>query len=251
MAGPTDGITAAAAPQMPGAVELPGAGERSDARKVGIVEDPRPGYDGQEWGIIEEIGRSFTGKDGGPPMDRGVVVSYDEDRGFGFIRTRKSRADVFVHVRDVAGGGPLKVGQRVEFAAEPGAEGPRAVKVKAGRQGLPPVGSTAVGLVVALAVATLGFRRLGLPWPAAWLASINPLTILAYARDKQQARRNARRLPEWVLLILALVGGWPAAALGMALLGHKTRKTSFRIAFAGVVALNLMVLGAWYWYGRG
>lgn len=179
-------------------------------------------------------------------MDRGVVVSFDKARGFGFIRARGHAEDVFVHARDVAGGGPLRVGQRVSFAAEPGEKGPRAVRVNPGRRGLPPVGSSAIGLVVAIAVVTWGFRRLGLPWAGAWLLAINLFTILAYARDKQQARRNARRLPEWMLLAMAFVGGWPAAALGMALLGHKTRKTSFRLAFAGVVALEVILLVAWW-----
>ncbi len=178
-------------------------------------------------------------------MDRGVVVSFDKARGFGFIRARGHAEDVFVHARDVAGGGPLRVGQRVSFAAEPGEKGPRAVRVNPGRRGLPPVGSSAIGLVVAIAVVTWGFRRLGLPWAGAWLLAVNLFTILAYARDKQQARRNARRLPEWMLLAMAFVGGWPAGALGMALLGHKTRKTSFRLAFAGVVALEVILLVAW------
>jgi len=35
----------------------------------------------------------------------------------------------------------------------------------------------------------------------------------------------------------------------MALLGHKTRKTSFRLSFAGAVALELVLLAAWAWKG--
>ncbi len=180
----------------------------------------------------------------------GVVVRYDEALGFGFLRVRGEREDLFVHVRDVEGGGPLRAGQRVRFrGVEADAHGPRAVGVVPGRRGLPPTGTSAIGLAVALGVVAFGFREVGLPWVVAGLLAVNLLTVLVYARDKQQARKGARRLPEWVLLAMAFLGGWPAALLAMALLRHKTRKRSFRLAFFGVVALELAMVGGvcWRW----
>lgn len=182
---------------------------------------------------------------GNPRADRGVVVNFDPERGFGFVRPSGRDEDIFVHINDVAGRVPLKAGQRVRFSAEPGEKGPRAVRVVPGRRGLSPAAGGAAGLLGALAALTLALRWLGWPWNWAWAAAVNPITFAAYAWDKHRGRTHRRRVPEWVLLALAFVGGWPSAALAMALLGHKTRKTSFRWAFAGVVALQLALLAAW------
>ena len=72
-------------------------------------------------------------------MDQGIVVRYDADRGFGFIRSRAFWADdVFVHASAVAGNVLLHPGQRVRFSAEATDKGPRATHVEPGRRGLSP-----------------------------------------------------------------------------------------------------------------
>jgi len=48
-----------------------------------------------------------------------------------------------------------------------------------------------------------------------WLLSINLVTFLAYGYDKKIAGTGRMRVPERVLLLLALAGGSPAAWLGM------------------------------------
>ena len=180
-------------------------------------------------------------------MARGIVVNFDADRGFGFLRTGGRDEDVFVHIKDVAGGKPLRAGQRVRYEAEADERGPRAVRVVPGARGLSPAAGATTGLVGALLALTLGLRWLGWPWIWAWVAAVNPVAFAVYAWDKRQGRKHRRRVPEWVLLALAFVGGWPAASLAMALLRHKTRKTSFRVAFGAVVIVQLLLLAAWAW----
>ncbi|MEZ0494497.1 cold shock domain-containing protein [Kineococcus sp. TBRC 1896] len=73
---------------------------------------------------------------------KGKVRSYDEDRGFGFIRTPEASDDVFFHFKDVVGGaddGPLD-GAVVEFTLGEGERGPKAsdVRVESRRSGPPP-----------------------------------------------------------------------------------------------------------------
>ncbi len=190
---------------------------------------------------------------------RGVVVSYDTARGFGFIRSRAFDEDVFVHASAISGGGPrtLRPGQRVRFQAEPDARGPRAVWVGSGDGGagrfplaLTPaqmgglvLGATIAGLALALWV------LVGVPWIAAGLVAVNLVTMAVYALDKHRAIRGRRRVPEWALLVLAAVGGSPGAALAMALLRHKTRKPSFRAGFAAVVVAQVLLIGAWFAIG--
>lgn len=85
--------------------------------------------------------------------------------------------------------------------------------------------------------------------PLAWLLIyVALLSLAAFAAclwDKSRAARGARRVPEATLLGLALLGGSPGLALGMLAARHKTRKPGFLLRFAGVVALQLVLLAAW------
>jgi len=71
------------------------------------------------------------------------------------------------------------------------------------------------------------------------LACLNLATYFTYARDKSAARANQRRTPEATLLLLGLLGGWPAALLAQRRLRHKTAKTSFQLKFWLTVLANL------------
>ncbi|WP_435018108.1 DUF1294 domain-containing protein [Tundrisphaera sp. TA3] len=176
----------------------------------------------------------------------GTVVSFDAERGFGFIRSASYREDVFVHITAVDGRVPLRSGQKVRFTAEPAERGPRAVRVTPGRPGLSPALSAAAILAAGLIGATLALHRLGLAWVGAWLGGISAATWAVYAWDKRQASLGNRRVPEAVLLNLALIGGSPAALVAMMTLRHKTRKRSFQIAFAAVVLIQAVALVAWW-----
>jgi len=72
---------------------------------------------------------------------------------------------------------------------------------------------------------------------------LSVITFLMYAIDKIKAQRDAWRTKESTLHILALIGGWPGAALAQQLLRHKSSKKEFRQAFWATVILNLAVFG--------
>ena len=71
------------------------------------------------------------------------------------------------------------------------------------------------------------------------LACLNLATYIAYARDKSAARQGRRRTPENTLLLLGLLGGWPAAIVAQQRLRHKTAKTSFQLRFWLTAIANL------------
>ena len=48
----------------------------------------------------------------------GTVKMYDDERGFGFIRSDDHAADVFVHAKSINGASELIPGQVVEFSAK-------------------------------------------------------------------------------------------------------------------------------------
>lgn len=65
------------------------------------------------------------------------------------------------------------------------------------------------------------------------------LTYGIYALDKNAARRQRPRVPERLLHLLALLGGWPGALIAQQRLRHKTRKPAFQIVFWLTVLLHL------------
>jgi len=69
------------------------------------------------------------------------------------------------------------------------------------------------------------------------------VTFLMYAVDKGAAESGNRRVPEGRLHLFELLCGWPGALVGQQFFRHKTRKTSFQVAFWFNVILNLAVLG--------
>ena len=69
-------------------------------------------------------------------------------------------------------------------------------------------------------------------------------SFIVYAVDKNAARRNARRVPERTLHLLALFGGWPGALLAQHILRHKSVKLPFRRVFWGTVCGNIILFTA-------
>ena len=73
---------------------------------------------------------------------------------------------------------------------------------------------------------------------------LSMITFTAYAFDKAKAKRNAWRTPESTLHFLALMGGWPGAAIAQQTLRHKSKKQRFRMVFWLTVVINCAAL-AW------
>ncbi len=81
---------------------------------------------------------------------------------------------------------------------------------------------------------------------ALYLLAINLAAFAAFWGDKRAARLGRRRIREATLLMLAVIGGTPAALTAQQVLRHKTRKDPFRTllwTIAGVQAM-LLALGA-------
>ena len=85
----------------------------------------------------------------------------------------------------------------------------------------------------------------------ATLSILNVAGFLATLGDKglavsRAARRAAGgRVPERWLLAIALFGGGPGEALGMALARHKTAKARFLVLFAAASVLGMLAWVGW------
>jgi uncharacterized membrane protein YsdA (DUF1294 family) len=106
-----------------------------------------------------------------------------------------------------------------------------------------------VGLTILLAALVWRYGP-SLAAPHLWLIAISVVTFLTFGYDKAIAGSTQTRVPETVLLLLALVGGTPGALLGMWLFRHKTAKQSFRTRLWLVIAAQIALITAYYGWLR-
>jgi uncharacterized membrane protein YsdA (DUF1294 family) len=66
--------------------------------------------------------------------------------------------------------------------------------------------------------------------------------------DKKKARRNLWRIPEWVLITLAAIGGSLGILYGMYVFRHKTRHTHFSIGVPFILAVQILLVIVIYIY---
>lgn len=74
-----------------------------------------------------------------------------------------------------------------------------------------------------------------------YLIGINVLTFLIYSIDKWKARKARWRIPEDILIWLAIVGGSIGALLGMFLFRHKIRDKKFTLGVPAILAVQIAV----------
>lgn len=182
----------------------------------------------------------------------GVLVDWNDERGFGFIAPSDGSAKAFAHVTAFPRGRRPAPGVQVTYL--PGRDGrnrPQALRVQwAGRAPSGPLRrsvKTSVGVAAAWAV-LLGvlvlLGRLGLAEVVAY-AALSLLALYLYASDKSAARRGAMRTPESTLLLVGVLGGWPGALIARHTLRHKTTKEPFRTNFWCSVAIHCGALALW------
>lgn len=193
----------------------------------------------------------------------GVVTTWNDDRGFGFIRPSDGGHDVFLHFTAVPRGTTRPYeGQHLTFEVERDDAGKtRAVHAEPvilTERAAPPIRPTSVvvgiGAILAfMAVYVVAGLRWGVPWTiAGFYLALSILAFVMYAADKRAAQRGGWRTPENTLLLVGLIGGWPGAIVAQQLLRHKTKKLSFRTRFWTSVIVNVVVfvLLAWYFSGH-
>ena len=74
-----------------------------------------------------------------------------------------------------------------------------------------------------------------------YLLAINLVTLVAYVIDKRAARARRSRLPEKILHLLELLGGWPVAYVTQQMIQHKCSKRSYQVTFLAIILLYQIV----------
>jgi uncharacterized membrane protein YsdA (DUF1294 family)/cold shock CspA family protein len=182
----------------------------------------------------------------------GVLTTWNDERGYGFISPESGGNRVFVHISAFRPEAvrPME-GEPISFEVEVVEDGKvQATRVQ--RVGLPPAPrpqrSKAARRILANVAVVLAFVLLylvvsegwGTPvWVAGIYLVVSAVTFILYGVDKAAAVAGRHRISERALALLGLACGWPGAILGQQLFHHKTRKTSFRRAFWVSVVLNV------------
>jgi len=183
----------------------------------------------------------------------GLVKSWNDDRGFGFIEPIHGGQEIFVHVKAFSPRSVRpKVGQYVSFEIEQNREGKKRAKnaefVRAARNRTPRRSSSTSdwGTVSLLAIPAFLFlyALIAVLWHVPNLVAgayfvLSVACFVAYSADKSAATSGGWRTPENTLLVIGTLGGWPGGILAQQLLRHKSLKASFRAAFWGTVVINI------------
>ena len=180
----------------------------------------------------------------------GTLVSWNPDRGFGFIAPLGGGPQIFAHVRAFPqGSGTPQIGSELSYEVEVTPDGKTrarfvrvagtAVVQRYGRVRADILSYLPIALFVALYIVVEVLWH-----PPYWVLFVYLCTslicILIYSADKSAAAQGRWRVSESALLLLGLAGGWPGAILAQRLLQHKTKKRSFQSAFAGSVVVNIL-----------
>lgn len=186
-----------------------------------------------------------------PARSRGRLISWNDERGFGFIAPDGGGQDVFVHASGFAKEGRhIEVGGDYEFDLDVGKDGrPQAKRVAyvAVPKARPSVLSQFLQrgprfLVIAAFIFIVVVISTKQPISSNWFIIYGVASVACfsgYGLDKAAASRKQWRVSETILLLIGLVGGWPGAIVAQEVFRHKTQKKTFRTQFWMTVAINM------------
>lgn len=207
---------------------------------------------------------------------RGVLKSWNDDKGFGFIQPEKGGEQLFAHISAMRGERRPAPGDTLLFVAERDAQGrlrarhmrfdelsldrpairrkprpvaarpePEARGKRRDKAGSPAIRNLPLKLVLFAALCCLplvgGWRMLevsGFVWPLIGYGLLSMVSFFQYRADKGSAETGRWRTPESSLHAVELLGGWPGALLAQQTFRHKTRKVSYQLVFWGIVGLH-------------
>jgi uncharacterized membrane protein YsdA (DUF1294 family) len=77
---------------------------------------------------------------------------------------------------------------------------------------------------------------------AYYLLDINTVTFIIYGIDKYKAKNAKWRIPEAILLLLAVFGGSIGAWMGMKVWHHKTMHKKFKYGIPAILLIQIALM---------
>lgn len=202
-----------------------------------------------------------------PPLHKGILVMWNDLKGFGFVRPDDGDEDHFIHISAFKKGMSRRpeIGDELRFRPDGQSGKKRAVfAVIQGVDYEPPPAPKPfslmpkrrpwfINLLIFIPLASSFYLLIAArnPLPFFFYTALSLLTMFIYATDKANAATHRWRVPEGYLHILELMGGWPGALLAQNEFRHKTRKSLYQILFRVIIAVHLLGWAAYfYWHYR-
>lgn len=208
-------------------------------------------------------------------MQKGRLVVWKDDRGFGFIEPESGGQRVFLHISAIKDANRRpQLGDEIHYQVVLTKNGKvRATMAFIRGATLRPVPASA-SINQPLAVSTFAHPpqswlletlmlsllplagvlhftwTLANPIPLLLYPVMSVLTFKLYAHDKARAQNKQWRTPENTLHLCELLGGWPGAFIAQRRLRHKNRKASYQTVFWGIVTLHMAFWINWFFLGR-
>lgn len=178
--------------------------------------------------------------------EKGTLVRWNNDKGYGFIRPHNENEDVFLHVKS------LPHYQRrpktddiltYEIGIDENQKRyARYAKIKGFSWSLFTI-FWLNSLFLFGAYVYFVFKQTLTFHPIAVYVAMSLITILAYSRDKNAAQSGKWRTSEYRLHFYEILGGWPGALLAQRCYHHKSKKISYQIFFWMIVTCHCL-----FWY---
>jgi len=190
---------------------------------------------------------------------QGKLVEWNDAKGFGFVLPNAGGMKFFVHVNDFSNGQRRPaISDLITFEMGRDKSGRNAAinvalvmtpqqRVQREQRAQQRVAAQSSAYYLAafwILLLCVGTAARQLPWQFTLaVVVLSVITYGVYSGDKhasETARR--RRTPENTLHMLALMGGWPGAAIAQQRLRHKTAKQSFRSIYWLTVLANCAIV---------
>lgn len=174
--------------------------------------------------------------------NRGKIISWYDERGFGFITSDDDGRQVFAHINSFSRRGRRPdINQAVSYDISLDHQGRLCATniFLTDERSTRGIVSVIIAFMSLAAIAITAFHFNKIPRLIFWVylfASL--LAFLMYAKDKSAAKKGSWRTPESTLHLLSLLCGWPGALIAQQTLRHKSKKPSFRFVFWVTVVLN-------------
>ena len=212
--------------------------------------------------------------------EKGKIIKWNDDKGFGFILPNDSQKNIFVHIKSFSDKSVRPTeGQHVTYTRQKKNDGrdsainvSRATdnivnnrassnrnknitptynrintnNIKLENKSTHSISPSYIMIILGFVGFLLNFTiegKLPLIVIVIYIA-MGILTYYIYSEDKDSAINNERRTSEKHLLKLSLFGGWIGALIAQQKFRHKTKKTSFQMSFWITVFFNILLLSS-------
>lgn len=185
---------------------------------------------------------------------KGQLVMWNDDRGFGFIQSSRGSPQTFLHISALEPQSRRpKIGDIIHYHVTSDPNG----KLRAEAAHIEGVmsavtrdkllfGTEVIGLAI---LPLLGALRIatnkGQLIPLLLYILMSLITFALYAQDKTYAQNGAWRIPEIILHLCEMLGGWIGAFIAQHTLRHKSRKAPYQLTFWAIVTLHQCLWLGW------